>query len=108
MALSRTEIGAIVEEIRRVLRPGGVLFDTIRHPGDAHYGAGIDHGDDIYGHGGFAVHFFSRRLVEDLAHGWDLQHVGEFEEGALPRQLWSVVKSAADHADRACGTAVTG
>ncbi|WP_067900982.1 class I SAM-dependent methyltransferase [Nocardia vaccinii] len=93
MALSTNQIRVLVEEIRRVLRPGGVLFYTVRHTGDAHYGAGIDHGDDIYEHGGFAVHFFSRALVEDLATGWDLQQIGEFEEGALPRRLWSITQT---------------
>ncbi len=93
MALSTTEIRALVAEVRRVLRPGGVFFYTVRHTGDAHYGAGVDHGDDIYEHGGFAVHFFSRQLVDDLAADWKLQQVNEFEEGALPRRLWSVVQT---------------
>lgn len=93
MALSTTEIRALVAEVRRVLRPGGVLFYTVRHTGDAHYGAGVDHGDDIYEHGGFAVHFFSRQLVDDLAADWKLRQVSEFEEGALPRRLWSVVQT---------------
>lgn len=58
MALSTKEIHAAVGEVRRVLRPGGVFVYTVRHTGDAHYGAGTAHGDDIYEHGGFAVHFF--------------------------------------------------
>lgn len=78
-ALSTAEIRALVAEIRRVLRPGGVLFYTVRHTGDAHYGAGIDHGDDSYEHSGFAVHFFSRRLVDDLAADWKPQQLSEFE-----------------------------
>ncbi|WP_280380136.1 class I SAM-dependent methyltransferase [Nocardia wallacei] len=93
MALSTTEIHTLVAEVRRALRPGGVFFYTVRHTGDAHYGAGVDHGDDIYEHGGFAVHFFSRQLVDDLAADWKLQQFNEFEEGALPRRLWSVVQT---------------
>lgn len=58
MALSTGEIESLVGEIRRVLRPGGTFVYTVRHTGDAHYGAGVPHGDDIYEHGGFAVHFF--------------------------------------------------
>src|SRR5882757_484714 len=63
MALSSDEIHALVAEVRRVLRPGGVFVYTVRHTGDAHHGAGISHGDNIFEHGGFAVHFFSRDLV---------------------------------------------
>ncbi|MFI5527025.1 methyltransferase domain-containing protein [Kitasatospora sp. NPDC051853] len=93
MALSTEEIGALVAEVRRVLRPGGVLVYTVRHTGDAHYGAGIGHGDDIWEHGGFAVHYFSRALVDALAEGWHLDEVHAFEEGGLPRRLWRVTQS---------------
>ncbi|MCX0244718.1 class I SAM-dependent methyltransferase [Streptomyces drozdowiczii] len=93
MALSTEEIHAAVREVRRVLRPGGVFVYTVRHTGDAHYGAGTAHGDDIYEHGGFAVHFFDRALVDDLAAGWALDDVHAFEEGDLPRRLWRVTQS---------------
>ncbi|MFI6685697.1 class I SAM-dependent methyltransferase [Streptomyces sp. NPDC050485] len=62
------------------------------HTGDAHYGTGIAHGDDIHEHGGFAVHFFPRGLVEELADGWDLVDIHPFEEGELPRRLWRVTQ----------------
>ncbi|MEU4066283.1 class I SAM-dependent methyltransferase [Streptomyces wedmorensis] len=93
MALSSAEVHALVEEIRRVLRPGGTFVYTVRHTGDAHYGAGIAHGDDIYEHGGFAVHFFPRHLVDSLAAGWTLAEVHPFEEGDLPRRLWRVTQT---------------
>ncbi|MFI8327008.1 class I SAM-dependent methyltransferase [Streptomyces sp. NPDC085529] len=93
MALSTEEIHAAVGEIRRVLRPGGVLVYTVRHTGDAHYGAGTAHGDDIFEHGGFAVHFFDRALVDALADGWTLNQVHAFEEGDLPRRLWRVTQT---------------
>ncbi len=95
MALSTREIHALVDEVRRVLRPGGVFVYTARHTGDAHYGAGTAHGDDIYEHGGFAVHFFPRRLVDGLAEGWRLDEVHGFEEGELPRRLWRVTQTLA-------------
>ncbi|ANZ15207.1 class I SAM-dependent methyltransferase [Streptomyces noursei] len=93
MALSTPDIRALVDEVRRVLRPGGVFVYTVRHTGDAHYEAGTGHGDDIYEHGGFAVHFFSRRLVDDLAEGWCPAEVHAFEEGELPRRLWRVTQT---------------
>ncbi|MFH8411424.1 class I SAM-dependent methyltransferase [Streptomyces sp. NPDC018019] len=93
MALSTKDVQALAAEVRRVLRPGGTLVYTVRHTGDAHYGAGTAHGDDIYEHGGFAVHFFPRHLVDSLADGWTLNQVHAFEEGDLPRRLWGVTQS---------------
>ncbi|CAM03982.1 methyltransferase family protein [Saccharopolyspora erythraea NRRL 2338] len=93
MALSTEEIHALVGEIHRVLRPGGVLVYTVRHTGDAHHGTGVAHGDDIFEHDGFAVHFFPRGLVDSLADGWTLDEVHAFEEGDLPRRLWRVTQT---------------
>jgi ubiquinone/menaquinone biosynthesis C-methylase UbiE len=93
MALSTVEIHGVVDEVRRVLRPGGSFVYTVRHTGDAHYGTGTAHGDDIYEHGGFAVHFFPRYLVDSLAEGWTLEEVHAFEEGDLPRRLWRVTQT---------------
>ncbi|GAB2506218.1 class I SAM-dependent methyltransferase [Nocardiopsis aegyptia] len=93
MALTTDQIHALVDEIGRVLRPGGVLVYTVRHTGDAHYGTGVSHGDDIFEHGGFAVHFFDRALVDDLAAGWSLVAVESFEEGELPRRLWRITQT---------------
>jgi SAM-dependent methyltransferase len=95
MALSTRQIHAAVGEIARVLAPGGPLVYTVRHTGDAHHGAGIDRGDGIYEHGGFAVHFFDRALVDALASGWTLHEVHACEEGELPRRLWRITQSNA-------------
>jgi SAM-dependent methyltransferase len=92
MALSTEQIRAVVAEVRRVLRPGGVFVYTVRHVGDAHYGTGISHGDDIYENGGFAVHFFDRTLVDALAGGWSGLQVHPFTEGDLPRRLWRITQ----------------
>ncbi|MFC9293879.1 class I SAM-dependent methyltransferase [Streptomyces sp. NPDC057011] len=93
MALSTKEIHSLVAEVRRVLRPGGAFVYTVRHTGDAHYRAGTGHGDDIWEHGGFAVHFFPRDLVDALAEGWTLEEVHSFEEGGLPRRLWRITQT---------------
>jgi SAM-dependent methyltransferase len=93
MALSTEQIHAVVAQVRRVLRPGGVFVYTVRHTGDAHYGAGTPHGGDIYETGGFAVHFFTRERVDALADGWRLDEVHAFEEGDLPRRLWRITQT---------------
>jgi SAM-dependent methyltransferase len=80
MALSTKEIHALVGEIRRVLHPGGTFVYTVRHTGDAHYGAGTPHGDGIFEHGGFAVHFFPRSLIDALASGWIINKVHPFRD----------------------------
>lgn len=95
MALRTREIQGVVAEVRRVLRPGGTFVYTVRHTGDAHYGTGTAHGDDIWERGGFAVHFFSRALVDSLAAGWTLEDVAPFEEGDLPRRLWRITQTRA-------------
>jgi SAM-dependent methyltransferase len=87
MALTTDELDTIVADLRRVLRPGGLVVYTVRTTDDAHYGAGIAHGDDMYEHGGFVVHFFDRTLIERLSTGFQLLDVSEFTEGELPRRL---------------------
>ena len=95
MNLTTSEIRALVEEVGRILRPGGTFVYTVRHTGDAHYRAGIGHGDDVWEHGGFAVHYFPRDLVDELAEGWEAAEVHAFEEGELPRRLWRVTQRKA-------------
>ena len=90
MALTTSELEHLARELRRVLRPGGLVIYTARTTADAHYGTGTPRGDDMYEHGGFIVHFFDRALVEHLAAGFTLLEVTGFEEGALPRRLWRV------------------
>ena len=69
------------------VRPGGLHVYTVRHTGDAHYGAGASHGDSMFENGGFIVHFFDRPLVDRLATGFTLLGLIPFEEGSLPRRL---------------------
>lgn len=90
MALTTDEIERLMGEVRRVLRPDGLFVYTVRSTADAHYRAGIARGDEMYEHGGFIVHFFSREMVERLATGWTLLDVTACEEGELPRRLLRV------------------
>lgn len=47
----------------------------------------------VYEHNGFAVHYFDRALVDDLADGWELHDIHPFEEGELPRRLWRITQT---------------
>jgi SAM-dependent methyltransferase len=87
MALTTPELERLVDDLRRVLRPGGHVVYTVRTTDDAHYGTGIARGDDMYEHGGFVVHFFDRTLIERLSDGFTLVDATEFTEGELPRRL---------------------
>jgi SAM-dependent methyltransferase len=91
MALTTGELEALVAEVRRVLRPGGVLSYSVRSTSDKHYRVGIDHGDDMWEAGnGYIVHFFGRKLVDRLAKGFELVSVREYQEFALPIHVFGV------------------
>ncbi|GHF19594.1 class I SAM-dependent methyltransferase [Pseudolysinimonas yzui] len=93
MDLSTAAILAIAQEVRRVIIPGGVFVYTVRNTGDAHFGVGLDHGDNIYETDGYAVHFFDDALIRDVAAGWHLEEIATDEEGALPRRITRVTQS---------------
>lgn len=90
MDLTTAEIEHVVGEVRRVLSPGGLFVYTVRTTVDAHFGAGVDHGDHRWEMGGFIVHFFDRALIDRLAAGWEVVDVSDLEEGRLPRRLAAV------------------
>ena len=87
MALTTDELERLAAELHRVVRPGGLVVYTVRTTADAHFGAGIPRGDDMYEHGGFIVHFFDQALIDRLASGFELVDVTTFSEGELPRRL---------------------
>jgi ubiquinone/menaquinone biosynthesis C-methylase UbiE len=90
MALTTKELEFISQEIRRVLKPGGISIYTVRHTGDPLYRKGIHRGEDMYEMGGFIVHYFSREQVEHLAKDYQIISIDEFEEGGLPKKLFRV------------------
>ena len=90
MALTTADLEFISNEVKRVLKPGGICTYTVRNTADPHNGAGIHRGEDMYEVGGFIVHFFSRDKVEQLAMGYEVVDITEFEEDPLPRKLFRV------------------
>jgi SAM-dependent methyltransferase len=102
MALTTPELMRLSEEVRRVLKPGGLCVYTVRHTKDPHRGTGIHRGEEMYEVGGFIVRFFSLAKVHQLATGYEIIGVDEFEEGGLPRRLYQVTlrKPGVNETDR--------
>lgn len=67
MALTTPEIERLTADVRRVLRPGGLLVYTVRNTADPHFGSGIDRGEGMWETNGFIVHFFDRALIDRRA-----------------------------------------
>lgn len=90
MALTTAELEFLSDEIRRVLKPNGLNIYTVRNTKDPHFQTGIHQGEEIYEIGGFVIHFFSKEKVEQLAKGFEIVSIDEFEEGTLPKRLFRV------------------
>ena len=91
MALTEHELAGLSEEVTRVLKPGGLNIYTVRNTNDPDYGTGIHRGEDIYEVDGFVVHFFSKEKIERLTGGCEIVAIDEFQEGALPKELFLVM-----------------
>ncbi|WP_319507454.1 class I SAM-dependent methyltransferase [uncultured Methanolobus sp.] len=89
MPLTTSELESVSNEIKRVLRPGGLNIFTTRHTGDSQYGTGIHRCEDMWEiDGGFIVHFLSKEKIDHLSQGYDIIDIKEFDEGPLPRKLF--------------------
>jgi SAM-dependent methyltransferase len=90
MPITNAEVERLSQEIYRVLKPRGLNVFTVRHTLDPHYGKGIHRGEEMYEVGGFIVNFFDRAKVERVSKGYEIVSVDEFDEGGMPRRLFSV------------------
>lgn len=90
MELSTAQFAFILGEIRRVLRPGGMVLYSVRSSFDKHYRVGTHLQEAIYEIGGFAVHFFTEEKIRRLARGYAVLEIDRLEEGSLPRDLFCV------------------
>ena len=91
MALSTTELKYLNNEICRILKPGGLNIYTVRHTGDGDYKNGIHIGENLYENDGFIVHFFSEEKVRNIADGFNVINIENFDEGVFPRKLFRVI-----------------
>ncbi|WP_078596584.1 class I SAM-dependent methyltransferase [Evansella clarkii] len=92
MAFTEKELRGINQEIRRVLMSGGSNIYTARNLNDPMYGAGTHKGGNVYEVNGFIIHFFDKKIIEDLSEGYEIQQISELEEGSLPKRLYSVIQ----------------
>lgn len=92
MALSTHELRALVGEVRRVLRPGGLFVYTAFHVADAERDSGADRGDGLLDFAGLTVRFLDRGLVEELTAGWAMDDLSEYAEPSSSRPLWRVTQ----------------
>ena len=90
MALTNSDIEKLINEILRVLKPGGINIYTVRHFNDGDYMKGIYIGEDMYENDGFIINFFSEKKVNSLLKGFKNLSITKFEEGKFPRKLFLV------------------
>ena len=90
MAFTFDELIKLNNEIKRVLKPGGVNIYTARNTDDGDYKKGIHRGEDLYEIDGFIIHFFSEKTIKNLMNGYENLLIEYFEEGSFPRKLFFV------------------
>ncbi|HPR98084.1 MAG TPA: class I SAM-dependent methyltransferase [Methanomassiliicoccales archaeon] len=94
MELWEKDIQFILDECRRVLRPGGLNLYSVRNDHDPHFGKGPHKGEDMWQNPiGFVVHYFSEDKIKRLSRGYDIVHVREFDDPSPPftKKLYEVL-----------------
>ncbi len=90
MRFSHTELHSIFSEIRRVLKPNGLNYFSVRNHNDQFYGAGVEVEEDIYDINGFEVRFFSEKEILDLINRESFKMVWMKEKYEEPATLYLV------------------
>ena len=83
MRFSLGELHFIFSEIKRVVKPRGFNFFSVRNQNDNSYGTGIEIEKGIYDIHGFEIRFFSEKEIRDLttSEGFEILWIKEeYEE----------------------------
>ncbi|MFL6384902.1 MAG: class I SAM-dependent methyltransferase [Nitrososphaeraceae archaeon] len=83
MRFSEDELHFAFSEIRRVLKPEGLNFLSVRNRHDKSYGKGVEVDKEIFDIDGFQIRFFAEREIQDLisAEGFEILWIKEeYEE----------------------------
>jgi SAM-dependent methyltransferase len=83
MRFSEDELHFILSEIKRVLKPKGWNFFSVRNHNDKFYGKGQEMENSIYDINGFQIRFFTETDIQSLvkSEGFDILEIKEeYEE----------------------------
>ena len=90
MALTNLELINLNNEVKRILKPGGLNIYTVRNTEDGDFKKGVHRGEDLYEIDGFIIHFFSKDKINSLLDGFENLFIEKFDEGKFPRKLYLV------------------
>ncbi len=103
MRFSQHEIHSIFSEIRRVLKPNGMNYFSVRNHNDQFHGAGVkveeEEEEGIYDINGFEVRFFSEKEILDLIakEGFKMLWMREEYEEPVTLYLVASIKLEKNH-----------
>ena len=81
MRFSLYELHFIFSETKRIMKPKGLNFFSVRNYNDKSYDKGIEIEKGIYDINGFQVRFFTEKEIQDLMNGFEILWIGEeYEE----------------------------
>ncbi len=94
MRFSQAELHSILSEIRRVLKPNGLNYFSVRNHNDKFYGTGVEVEEGIYDINGFEVRFFSEKETLDLIakEGFNILWIKEEYEEPVTLYLVAAIK----------------
>jgi len=83
MNFTKAELRFLFDDVKRVLKPNGMHFFSVRSDKDRLYGTGKQIGDGIYDINGFQIRFFTKHDIEVLSSGFKIEDISEgFEDPA--------------------------
>ncbi len=83
MNFSQEELRFILSEIKRVLRPRGLNFFSVRNDHDKFYMKGIKINDKIYEINGFEIQFFTEQEIKELLNDFEVLSIKEEQEESV-------------------------